>query len=265
MRRYAAIASVFVLSLAAGAPAVAQQRSTPVSSAPAPLGGASSGVASTEQRTPLFTALGRDIAHLPTADTAWILGIGGAAALATLPADSRLTRSAVDTPVFEETLDAGTVLGSGWIQAGGALGTLVLGRFSSSSRLESAGSDLLRAQIINVTMTQAIKFSVNRTRPNGSPYSFPSGHASASFATASVIQRDFGWKAGVLAYGAAAYASSSRLSENKHYPSDVIFGAALGLVAGRAVTVGHGAARFALVPAAAPGGAALMFTRVASD
>ena len=31
--------------------------------------------------------------------------------------------------------------------------------------------------------TEALKFGVNRTRPTGSSHSFPSGHASASFAT----------------------------------------------------------------------------------
>ena len=104
---------------------------------------------------------------------------------------------------------------------------------------------------------------MNRTRPDGTHYSFPSGHASASFATAAVLQQHFGWKTGLFAYGAAAYASTSRLSENKHYASDVIFGAALGLVSGRTMSVGHGENRFTFAPVAVPGGAAVVFTKVA--
>ncbi len=47
---------------------------------------------------------------------------------------------------------------------------------------------------------------------------------------------------------------ASRLQENRHYLSDVVFGAALGVVAGRTVTIGHGNKRFALAPIIAPGG-----------
>ena len=54
----------------------------------------------------------------------------------------------------------------------------------------------------------------------------------------------------------------SRLQENRHYPSDVIFGAAIGLVAGRTVTIGRGEASFALVPLAAPGGGGVGLTLV---
>jgi membrane-associated phospholipid phosphatase len=80
-----------------------------------------------------------------------------------------------------------------------------------------------------------------------------------------VLQRHYGWKAGVPAYGLAAYVAASRLSENKHYMSDVLFGAALGIVAGRAVTVGHGASTFALTPIAGPKGAGIGLTLVGAQ
>ena len=73
-------------------------------------------------------------------------------------------------------------------------------------------------------------------------------------------QRHFGWKVGIPAYGAASYVAASRLQTNRHYLSDVAFGAALGIVAGRTVTVGHGNARFAVAPVAAPGGGGIAFT-----
>jgi hypothetical protein len=49
-----------------------------------------------------------------------------------------------------------------------------------------------------------------------------------------VIQRRFGWKAGAPLYALGGYVAVSRLQENQHYLSDVVFGAALGIVAGRA-------------------------------
>ena len=54
----------------------------------------------------------------------------------------------------------------------------------------------------------------------------------------------------------------SRLSERKHYPSDVIFGASLGIVSGH-VVARHGVlARFAVAPWCPPGGAGLALLSV---
>jgi len=45
----------------------------------------------------------------------------------------------------------------------------------------------------------------------------------------------------------------------------VTFGAALGIVAGRSVTVGGGNAKFAVAPTAAPGGGGISFTWLGSN
>jgi membrane-associated phospholipid phosphatase len=111
-------------------------------------------------------------------------------------------------------------------------------------------------------MTAAIKMSARRTRPDGTQFSFPSGHTSVTFASATVLQRNLGWKVGVPAYAAAAYVAASRIQEKRHFLSDVAFGAAVGIVAGRAVTIGRGEARFAMTPMAAPGGGGVAFTWV---
>jgi hypothetical protein len=162
----------------------------------------------------------------------------------------------------ERAFEAGEPAGSGWVQAGGALGTFLIGKATGSRRAQVLGADLVRAQMINSVITQGVKLAVGRSRPNGGRYSFPSGHASATFASATVLYRHFGWKVGVPAYGLAAYVGASRLQENRHYASDVIFGAALGIVAGRTVTVGRGSSRFVVAPIAVPGGAGVMFTHV---
>jgi membrane-associated phospholipid phosphatase len=51
-----------------------------------------------------------------------------------------------------------------------------------------------------------------------------------------VLEHDFGWKAGVPSYLLAGYIGASRVAGNHHYGSDVVFGAAVGLVSARAVT-----------------------------
>jgi hypothetical protein len=51
----------------------------------------------------------------------------------------------------------------------------------------------------------------------------------------------------------------------RHFLSDVAFGAALGIVAGRSVTVGAGDRRFAVSPVAVPGGGAVQFAWLGHD
>ncbi len=151
------------------------------------------------------------------------------------------------------------------VQAGGALGTYLVGRFAHRPDVAIVGADLVRAQVVGAGITWGIKVATNRQRPDGSRYSFPSGHSASSFATAAVLERHFGWKVGLPAYGLALYVAVSRLSENKHYLSDVIFGAGIGIVSGRAVTVGRGAQTFAMSPTVVRGGVGLTLTRIGAQ
>jgi membrane-associated phospholipid phosphatase len=112
----------------------------------------------------------------------------------------------------------------------------------------------LRAQLSVVSWTYAIKFIADRTRPNGDPRGFPSGHASTSFATATVLQEHFGWKVGLPAFVAAAYTGTSRIADNQHWASDVVFGAAVGIACGRTVTIHVRDSRVTLSPVLLPGG-----------
>ncbi|HEY3175224.1 MAG TPA: phosphatase PAP2 family protein [Candidatus Polarisedimenticolia bacterium] len=73
--------------------------------------------------------------------------------------------------------------------------------------------------------------------------SFPSGHASASFAVASYLERALARKTGMRGakralsfaalYGLAGYISYSRVATDKHYLSDITAGAALGITVSR--------------------------------
>ena len=120
---------------------------------------------------------------------------------------------------------------------------------------------LVRTQVVNAIFTRGLKL-LPRARPyqeTASPGqgSFPSGHASASFATATVLQRKWGWRVGVPAYAVAGFIGATRL-ENVHYLSDVTFGAALGIASGLAVKMPS--SRVALTPAISPGRAGLFIT-----
>ncbi len=135
----------------------------------------------------------RDVAHdyrnfFSWNNAAW-LGAGGLVSLAVHPADE---------PVHEWVLESGTpllpgeggsVYGSQLLQVPVAVLWWIIGNAAGSERGAVAGRDMLRAQISVFSWTNVIKFAADRTRPNGDPRSFPSGHASTSFAMAMVLRR----------------------------------------------------------------------------
>ena len=82
-----------------------------------------------------------------------------------------------------------------------------------------------------LAVTQGVKASVNKTRPDGSDNkSFPSGHSSASFQAASFIQMRYGWKYGIPAYLTSSYVAWTRVKAKKHFVVDVMAGASLGVL-----------------------------------
>ncbi len=214
---------------------------------PAPIGG-------------VFAEAIQDFRQIPTWTNVAILAAGGLGAAFAHPTDRGISQTMSSSQRMGSFFHIGETLGGARVQFGAALGTYAIGHFSRQHRIAAIGADLVQSQILAQTMTASIKMSGQRTRPDGTQYSFPSGHSSVSFATATVLQRNLGWKVGVPAYGLATYVAASRIQDKRHFLSDVTFGAAIGIVAGRSVTVGRGDAKFAVAPAAAPGGGGISFT-----
>ncbi len=87
--------------------------------------------------------------------------------------------------------------------------------------------------LTTVVVTHGLKYVVHKQRPeNNGDKSFPSGHTSAAFQGATFIHRRYGWKYGLPAYALAGFVGYSRMEgeSDKHYPSDVIAGAAIGIL-----------------------------------
>ena len=206
-----------------------------------------------------------DFRNLPSWTNVAILAAGGIGAALAHGSDATVSRTLSGSQNMGSFFRIGETAGGARTQLALALGTYAAGQISGQRKMAVIGADLIQAQIVAQSMTAAIKMSVGRTRPDGTQYSFPSGHSSVTFATATVLQRDLGWKVGVPAYGLATYVAASRIQDKRHFLSDVTFGAAIGIVAGRSVTVGSGNGKFAVAPAAAPGGGGISFTWLGSN
>lgn len=73
--------------------------------------------------------------------------------------------------------------------------------------------------------------------PTAAYASFPSGHTTVAFAAATVFALEYRDKPliPIISYTAASLIGLSRLTENKHWPTDILFGAGLGILTGRQV------------------------------
>jgi len=91
---------------------------------------------------------------------------------------------------------------------------------------------LLKSFAVQTSATIVLKRAINRKRPTGANYSFPSGHTSLSFMGSTFLWKRYGWKYGVPATLAAGFVGYSRagIDDPVHHPSDVFAGAALGVL-----------------------------------
>jgi PAP2 superfamily protein len=218
----------------------------------------------------LFRDTALDYAHFPRREsTWWILGIGGALAASLSPLDDDVNAHLVSSGAADKIWKPGHIIG-GPVMYIAPPAVYVYGRYilpmfnddtSVTNKWSHMGLDLVRAELLQEGLVQAIKVSVNRTRPNGQNFSFPSGHAAATFAFASVIERHLGARLAWPTLLIATYVGTSRLHDNVHFLSDVVFGAALGTAAGWTVVGRHGSTNYSLMPTPVPGGMAFMVTR----
>ena len=102
--------------------------------------------------------------------------------------------------------------------------------------VEGIGSAVV-SQAATKVVTSRLKDWTNTVRPDESDNrSFPSGHASASFAAAATLHKRYGWKYGAPAYAVATFVGGARVAAHKHFVRDVFAGAALGTAGGWLLT-----------------------------
>lgn len=212
----------------------------------------------------LFPTTFGDFKAFPRRKSTWIiLGIGAGAAAIAWPFDDELNEEFKESSA-RKVFRPGRVIGYAWVQGGAAVALYVIGRYGmhpeegKDNKLAHIGFDLIRANLVTQALTYGIKYAVRRDRPTGECCAFPSGHASVTFATAAVLERHLGYRAAWPTFLIGGYVAASRLFDNRHFVSDVLFGSALGIASGWTVVERHGRDDYALFPVPVRGGVALM-------
>lgn len=109
---------------------------------------------------------------------------------------------------------------------------LDLAGIRSKNDLANRTAILLKGEMLMLGSVSILKQSTRQLRPDGSAYtSFPSGHTAQAFAAATFLSEEYRDKLPWMPYAAYTLAGSVgalRIANNRHYISDVLFGAGLG-------------------------------------
>ena len=200
--------------------------------------------------------------YLPSMENLYWAGAGGGLALAAHPFDDNVQHALVGNDTAENFFKVGEVLGELGTLLGSASAVYAVGRIGDKPKVSHLGMDLIEALAMSEALTQTLKYTVRRERPDGSSKnSFPSGHAADTFAFATALERHLNWKYSVPAYIFSSYVAISRLPANRHWLSDAVFGSAVGIIAGRTVTSHESERPYPVAVTIVPGGVAVMYTR----
>ncbi len=181
-------------------------------------------------------ALLEDIAAVPSTENAWWLLGGTALTIGVYQfEDPDGVAKALDQDPWDGISDFGNIWGDIRVQAPLALGAWGIGSWAGSNEVAGLGFDLSRGLLLSYATVTILKATINRTRPNGEDYSFPSGHTASAFTTAGVITRRYGGWAGGVSIGLGVLTSMGRMEDMKHFASDVVAGATIGWIMGRTV------------------------------
>ncbi|MCM0082318.1 phosphatase PAP2 family protein [Geomonas sp. Red32] len=186
-------------------------------------------------------------------DPYWVQTIAAAGAFAAAYVYDRDIRSdlaGVHTSTLDHVTRWGSLAGDPYIHLGVAATLYGAGALTDSPRVLLLGQKLGEALLLADGTTLILKEAVGRARPEAGKgesdyrpfrfdgdYSLPSMHTASSFAVAHVLAAESdSWGVKALCYTGATLVGFSRLYRDQHWASDVVLGAAIGELAGSAVT-----------------------------
>ncbi len=146
----------------------------------------------------------------------------------------RALNHAGDNAVLDALMVAFTIIGISYV-----IGLIAIPLWRKGKR--EAAFDVVLLVIVVTVITEIIKLLVDRPRPvfelsgvqtilSASGPAFPSAHASRAFAVAFLVAMTSNRVWGAIGFVIAFLIGLSRVYLGVHWPSDVLFGAALGLL-----------------------------------
>ena len=117
--------------------------------------------------------------------------------------------------------------------AAAMLGMKLAGVKGRSTWWEMITADALSV-VTMAGVVNGLKYTVKRERPDGSTHnSFPSGHTATAFMAATMLYKEYGeispW-IGIGAYTSSTLVAVGRMMNNRHWLSDVLAGAGIGIM-----------------------------------
>lgn len=101
----------------------------------------------------------------------------------------------------------------------------------------------LKAELFMLATVYSLKYTVGEARPDtGKKNSFPSGHTAQAFTAATFLAKEYGHKSvwiSIGAYTAATTVGVFRLLNNRHWITDVLVGAGIGILSTEVAYLTH--------------------------
>lgn len=183
----------------------------------------------------------------------YLVQTGAAAGLFTLAYiyDKELSSNGSHHGVLRGITDVGSDASNPFLHLGVAAAVYTAGAASGNDGVMELGEEMGEALVLADSATFVLKGAIGRGRPyqteskssfrpfqfRGGYDSLPSMHTASSFALAHVAaSHSESFSAKLACYAAAGVAGFSRVYQGKHWASDVLVGAAIGELAGDAVT-----------------------------
>ncbi len=218
-------------------------------------------LATAVETTNIFKLSAGDFKNFFSKDTVKVMSYVSLVAIATAPWDREGVNNGFNIPT--SLFESGNLLGQFAFQVTAGFATYGISKTIGNQKSATVGRDIVRAQVLSQALVQTVKHTVRRERPDGSnKASFPSGHSASAFATATVLQRHYGWKIGVPAYALGGYISLARMAWNRHHATDVVMGAGFGIASARTVTMSMAKSKFSVGVRPEVGGASVNFTKI---
>lgn len=158
----------------------------------------------------------------------WVLGVGTAATILSFQFDNQIH----DTWKGHQRMSAdisryGDFWGTGIPEA-----ILIGGQIYFD---KDNGIPAFEGFAMGAVVTHATKYAIGRARPDSNTKTaMPSGHTQAAFSIAASTTESYGWKAGLPFWALGVFTGLTRLADNAHWLSDVVAGATIGTLFGRA-------------------------------